>query len=129
MHRIWRAFGLQPHRQRHFKFSTDPFFVEKVRDIIGLCLDPPDKAMVLCVDEKTRYKHSTALNQCYLWGWVDVAHTKQIRIPGSKEVACPALYVPPAIQFPVSRLQVIGKSIQISDSQGVHGSLSPCHQA
>ena len=54
VHRIWRAFGLQPHRQRHFKLSTDPFFVEKVRDIVGLYLNPPDKAMVLCVDEKSQ---------------------------------------------------------------------------
>jgi len=54
VHRIWRAFGLQPHRQKHFKLSTDPFFVEKVRDIVGLYLNPPDKAMVLCVDEKSQ---------------------------------------------------------------------------
>jgi putative transposase len=54
VHRIWRAFGLQPHRQRHFKLSTDPFFVEKVRDIVGLYLNPPDKALVLCVDEKSQ---------------------------------------------------------------------------
>lgn len=54
VHRIWQAFGLQPHRQRHFKLSTDPFFVDKVRDIVGLYLQPPDKAVVLCVDEKTQ---------------------------------------------------------------------------
>ena len=54
VNRIWHAFGLQPHRQRHFKLSTDPFFVEKVRDIVGLYLDPPDKAVVLCVDEKSQ---------------------------------------------------------------------------
>jgi putative transposase len=54
VHRIWQAFGLQPHRQRHFKLSADPFFVEKVRDIVGLYLRPPDKAVVLCVDEKTQ---------------------------------------------------------------------------
>ena len=54
VHRIWRACGLQPHRQRHFKLSTDPYFVEKVRDIVGLYLNPPDKAMVLCVDEKSQ---------------------------------------------------------------------------
>jgi transposase len=52
--RVWKAFGIQPHRQKHFKLSTDPFFVEKVRDIIGLYLSPPDKAMVLCVDEKSQ---------------------------------------------------------------------------
>src|SRR4030065_653189 len=51
VHRIWQAFGLQPHRQRHFKLSTDPFFVEKVRDIVGLYLQPPDKSVVLCVAE------------------------------------------------------------------------------
>lgn len=54
VHRIWRAFGIQPHRQRHFKLSTDSFFVEKVRDIVGLYLNPPDKTMVLCVDEKSQ---------------------------------------------------------------------------
>jgi len=54
VHRIWKAFGLQPHRQRHFKLSTDPFFVEKVRDIAGLYLNPPDNALVLCVDEKSQ---------------------------------------------------------------------------
>lgn len=53
-HRIWQAFRLQPHRQKGFKLSTDPFFVEKVRDIVGLYLDPPDKAVVLCVDEKSQ---------------------------------------------------------------------------
>lgn len=52
--RIWRAFGLQPHRQESFKLSSDPLFVEKVRDIVGLYLDPPLKAMVLCVDEKSQ---------------------------------------------------------------------------
>ncbi len=52
--RVWKAFGIQPHRQKHFQLSTDPFFVEKVRDIVGLYLNPPDKAMVLCVDEKSQ---------------------------------------------------------------------------
>ena len=45
---------MHPHRQRTFRLSNDPFFVEKVRDIVGLYLNPPDKAVVLCVDEKTR---------------------------------------------------------------------------
>src|SRR5262249_23570016 len=53
VHRIWQAFGLEPHRQRQFKLSNDPFFVEKVRDIVGLYLNPPENAMVLCVDEKS----------------------------------------------------------------------------
>src|SRR5437773_4304099 len=52
--RIWRAFALQPHRVETFKLSKDPLFIEKVRDIVGLYLQPPDKALVLCVDEKTQ---------------------------------------------------------------------------
>ncbi len=50
--RIWRAFGLRPHRAETFKLSSDPAFVEKVRDIVGLYLAPPERALVLCVDEK-----------------------------------------------------------------------------
>ena len=52
--RWFGLFGVQPHCQRHFKLSNDPFFVEKVRDIVGLYLNPPDHAVVLCVDEKTQ---------------------------------------------------------------------------
>ena len=52
--RIWRAFALQPHRAETFQLSKDPLFIEKVRDIVGLYLHPPDKALVLCVDEKTQ---------------------------------------------------------------------------
>jgi transposase len=52
--RIWNAFNLKPHRTATFKISTDPKFVEKVRDVVGLYLNPPDKALVLCVDEKTQ---------------------------------------------------------------------------
>lgn len=52
--RIWRAFALQPHRAETFKLSKDPLFIEKVRDIVGLYLNPPDHALVLCVDEKSQ---------------------------------------------------------------------------
>lgn len=52
--RYFALFGVQPHRTKSFKLSTDPFFVEKVRDIVGLYLHPPDKALVLCVDEKSQ---------------------------------------------------------------------------
>lgn len=54
INRIWRAFGLQPHRSETFKLSADPLFIEKVRDIVGLYLNPPDRALVLCVDEKAQ---------------------------------------------------------------------------
>src|SRR5438874_378997 len=54
VHRIWNAFSLAPHRSETFKLSTDPQFVEKVRDIVGLYLNPPERALVLCVDEKAQ---------------------------------------------------------------------------
>lgn len=58
--RIWRAFSLQPHRTESFKLSKDPLFIEKVRDVVGLYMNPPDKALVLCVDEKSQIQ---ALNR------------------------------------------------------------------
>lgn len=58
--RIWRAFALQPHRSETFKLSRDPLFIDKVRDIVGLYMDPPDRALVLCVDEKSQIQ---ALNR------------------------------------------------------------------
>lgn len=58
--RIWHAFGLKPHLQETFKLSTDPYFVDKVRDVVGLYLAPPDRALVLCVDEKSQIQ---ALNR------------------------------------------------------------------
>jgi transposase len=54
VHRIWHAFALQPHRSETFKLSSDPLFIEKVRDIVGLYLNPPERALVLCVDEKSQ---------------------------------------------------------------------------
>lgn len=57
---IWRAFGLQPWRSESFKLSTDPLFIDKVRDVVGLYLDPPERAVVLCVDEKSQIQ---ALNR------------------------------------------------------------------
>jgi transposase len=54
VNRIWRAFALQPHRSETFKLSKDPLFIEKVRDIVGLYLNPPARALVLCVDEKSQ---------------------------------------------------------------------------
>ena len=54
MHRIWGAFGLQPHRVETFKLSSDPLFIDKVRDIVGLYLAPPERALVLCIDEKSQ---------------------------------------------------------------------------
>jgi Homeodomain-like domain/DDE superfamily endonuclease len=52
--RIWRAFSLAPHRSESFKLSKDPLFIDKVRDIVGLYMNPPERALVLCVDEKSQ---------------------------------------------------------------------------
>jgi hypothetical protein len=52
--RIWRAHGLQPHRMRQFKLSNDPRFVDKLRDVVGLYVDPPAHAIILSVDEKSQ---------------------------------------------------------------------------
>lgn len=52
--RIWRAFGLKPHRADTFQISTDPYYVDKVRDVVGLYMSPPENALVLCVDEKSQ---------------------------------------------------------------------------
>ena len=60
VHRIWQKYGLQPHRVETFKFSTDPEFDAKLADIVGLYLDPPERALVLCVDEKSQIQ---ALNR------------------------------------------------------------------
>ena len=54
IHRIWQAFSLAPHRSEAFKLSKDPLFIDKVRDIVGLYLAPPERALVLCVDEKSQ---------------------------------------------------------------------------
>ena len=54
VNRVWRAFGLQPHRSETFKLSTDPLFIDKVRDIVGLYMSPPANAVVLSVDEKSQ---------------------------------------------------------------------------
>lgn len=58
--RVWRAFGLKPHRASTYTLSSDPLFIEKVRDVVGLYLNPPDHALVLCVDEKSQIQ---ALNR------------------------------------------------------------------
>ena len=54
VHRYFKLLGLQPHRHETFKLSTDAFFIEKLRDVVGLYLNPPDNALVLCVDEKSQ---------------------------------------------------------------------------
>ena len=62
--RVWRAFGLAPHRQDSWKLSKDPLFVAKVRDVVGLYLNPPERAVVLCVDEKTQIQALNRTHRC-----------------------------------------------------------------
>jgi hypothetical protein len=68
VHRLFQLFGLQPHRSRSFKLSTDAFFVEKLRDVVGLYLNPPDKAVVLCVDEKSQIQALERTQPMLPWG-------------------------------------------------------------
>lgn len=63
--RIWRAFGLQPHREGTFKLSTDPDFVDKVRDVVGLYVTPPAHAIVLCVMKSRRYRRLIVVSRCF----------------------------------------------------------------
>ncbi len=73
--RIWRAFELKPHRSESFKLSADPLFIEKVRDVVGLYLDPPERAAVLCVDELCEASHnssdvkSSVMGSLWCLGW------------------------------------------------------------
>src|SRR3984893_6158199 len=90
VHRLFQLFGLQPHRTRSFKLSTDPFFVEKLRDVVGLYLNPPDKAVVLCVDEK-RSRPSNAPNPCFPWG----SATSKAS-PTTTSATAPPPYSPPS---------------------------------
>lgn len=65
--RLWGAFGLQPHRSETFKLSSDPLFVDKVQDIVGLYLSPPTRAVVLCVDEKSQIQALDREQPVLLW--------------------------------------------------------------
>ena len=94
--RIWRAFGLQPHRLETFKLSTDPDFVAKVRDVVGLYVAPPERAIVLCVDEKSQIQ---ALDRSQPMlpmrpGQVDAAVT-------TTNAMAPHHFLPPSISQPV----------------------------
>lgn len=66
--RIWTAFGLQPHRAETFKLSSDPLFVDKVQEIVGLYMSPPDRAVVLCVDEKSQIQALRSRAACAAHG-------------------------------------------------------------
>src|SRR3954451_15038957 len=66
--RIWQAFGLQPHRTETFKLSPDPQLIEKVRDIVGLYMNPPDHALVLCVEEKSQIQALDRTHRCSRYG-------------------------------------------------------------
>ena len=65
IHRIWQAFSLQPHRSENFRLSKDPLFVDKVVDIVGLYLNPPEHALVLCVDEKSQVQALDRTSFCF----------------------------------------------------------------
>ena len=67
--RYFALFGLQPHRSKSFKLSTDPFFVEKVRDVVGLYLNPPDQALCCAWTKRAKSRRWSAPSRCCRWGW------------------------------------------------------------
>ncbi len=69
VHRIWRTFGLQPHRQKHCKRSTDPFFVEQVRDLVGVYLHPPSMPWCYASTRRALSRPWNARRRCCLWAW------------------------------------------------------------
>ena len=79
--RIWKDFGLKPHRVDTFKLSTDPLFVEKVIDIVGLYHNPPDRAVVLCVDEKSQIQACVGSVAAGVADDAGDARTAQPRLP------------------------------------------------
>ena len=95
VHHIWRAFALQPHRSETFKLSTDPLFIEKVRDIVGLYLNPPERALVLCVDEKTQIQALDEPSLCCLCDPVKSSGAR-IVIPGTAPLRCSLPWMPTA---------------------------------
>ena len=104
--RIWRAFGLQPHRAETFELSTDPLFIEKVRDIVGLYLNPPDRALVLCVDEKSQIQ-ALDRTQPILPMMPGVAERRRTTTGGTGRPRClQRLTLPPA-KLPVGSIGVI----------------------
>ena len=90
VHRIWQAFCLQPHRQKQFKLSSDPFFVEKVRDIVGLYLNPPENAAVLCVDEKSGIQALERTQPMLPLGLGYVEGVTQLSTPRNHHAVCRA---------------------------------------
>jgi putative transposase len=87
VHRLFQLFGLQPHRTRSFRLSTDPFFIEKMRDVVGLYLNPPDKAVVLCVDQEVRIQ-TLERSQLMLptgFGYIDGVNDNYLR-PGTSSL-------------------------------------------
>jgi len=74
--RIWHAFGIKPHLEKTFKLSTDPLFVDKVHDIVGLYLNPPDRAVVPCIDEKSQIPLLRKHRHYLIHGTVSKTHSK-----------------------------------------------------
>src|SRR5512135_2908822 len=91
--RMWRAFGLKPHLVQTWKLSTDPQFVDKVREVVGLYLDPPEKAIVLCVDEKSQIQ---AIDRTDPGGHADHTGTDDPRL-------CPPRHCSPRWTRPAAR--------------------------
>jgi hypothetical protein len=106
IHRIWKVFNLPPHRAEMFKLSADPLFVEKVRDIVGLYLSPPQRALALCVDEKVGSKPSTDLSRFSSCGQAKSSGARTIT-RATERSACSPLSTPPPARSSGAAIPVI----------------------
>ena len=89
VHRIWRTFGLQPHRTQNFKLSTDPFFVDKVRDVVGLYLNPPDHAVVCALTRRAKCRLWSAVSRCCRWAWLRGGRHPRLQATRHHNAVCP----------------------------------------
>ena len=120
--RIWRAFGLQPHRTETFKLSTDPLFVDKVRDVVGLYMSPPDHALVLCVDEKSQMRRSIGPSRCCRFHPARPSGAVMITNAMARRRCSPPLILPPA----GCSAAATGATAQLSSAVSSMPSTLPC---
>lgn len=125
IHRIWRAFGLQPHRSETFKLSNDPLFVEKVRDIVGLYMAPLERALVLCVDEKSQIQ---ALGRAALQPRHAGRRGGEIRHFAGQVPRRAPHPGPPRVRLGGGRLMVDDKNIIATASRGLRARASLRHR-
>jgi putative transposase len=119
VHRVFQTFAVQPHRSKAFKLSTDPFFVEKVRDIVGLYLNPPDHAMVLAVDEKSQIQALSRTSRCCPWAWDIWRASRTITFVTAPPLCLPLWTSHPAPYSPTANRAIAIRSSSVFSSRSM----------